>query len=194
MSNMSLNDKTNPEPNTRERILEVASRLFAERGYKGTSVRDIAAELGIANPSLYYHFKSKSDLLVELLKEPLRRVEIAVAEAEELSGDARTRRVIAGMLEALEVHSGIALTASRDYKEIPDMHRKIALQMQPYITELLVDATVEDNRKLRILMAIGAVEGVVKDLIVSSIDSETFVTEFRAQREHIIDLILKILR
>lgn len=194
MSNMSLNDKTNPEPNTRERILEVASRLFAERGYKGTSVRDIAAELGIANPSLYYHFKSKSDLLVELLKEPLRRVEIAVAEAEELSGDARTRRIIAGMLEALEVHSGIALTASRDYKEIPDTHRKIALQMQPYITELLVDATIEDNRKLRILMAIGAVEGVVKDLIVSSIDSETFVTEFRAQREHIIDLILKILR
>ena len=94
---------------TRQRILEVAARLFMERGYAGTSVRDIAAELGIANPSLYYHFKSKGDLLAELLSEPLERVEAAVREAEKLSGDARIRRIIGGLLAALEVHSGVAL-------------------------------------------------------------------------------------
>lgn len=194
MSNMTLDKKADTEPNTRERILDVAARLFADRGYKGTSVRDIASELGIANPSLYYHFKSKADLLVELLKEPLQCVETAVAEAEELSGEVRIRRLIEGLLEALEVHSGIVLTASRDYKDIPETHRKIALEMQPYISELLAEATARDNQNLRIMMAIGAVEGVVKSLAIAASDSDEFVEQFREKREIIIDLILKILR
>ena len=114
---------------TRERILEVSSRLFAERGYSATSVRDIAAELGIANPSLYYHFESKEQLLLELLAEPLARVQAAVAEAEQLSGDARTRRIIAGLLEALEVHSGIAVTAAREQAQIAADQRQLPLAM-----------------------------------------------------------------
>lgn len=179
---------------TRERILEVAAALFAERGYAATSVRDIAAELGIANPSLYYHFKSKSDLLIELLKEPLQRVELAIAEAELLSGEARTRRILEGFLESLEVHSGILLTLSRDTNEIPEIHRQAALDRQPYITSLLAEATAEDNRDLRIMMAIGAVDGIVKGLTTTSATSAAFVEQFRNQRTFIIDTILKILR
>lgn len=96
MSRVTSKRKPTTELDTRERILEVAARLFVERGYAGTSVRDIAKELGIANPSLYYHFKSKEEMLAELLAEPLGRVERAVEEAEGLSGDARTRRIIGG--------------------------------------------------------------------------------------------------
>lgn len=95
----------------RERILAVAGRLFAERGYDQTSVRDIAAELGIANPSLYHHFASKSELLGVLLREPLEHVHEAVLAAAQLEGEARTRCLLEGLLGALEVHSGIALTA-----------------------------------------------------------------------------------
>jgi AcrR family transcriptional regulator len=179
---------------TRERILEVAAALFAERGYAATSVRDIAAELGIANPSLYHHFKSKSDLLIELLKEPLRRVEIVLAEAEQLTGEARTRRILEGFLESLEVHSGIVLTVSRDTTEIPESLRQVALDMRPYITALMAEATANDNRDLRIMMAIGAVDGVVKGLTMNPKSGARFVEEFRNQRNFIIDTILKILR
>ena len=50
----------------RERILEEAANLFYERGYKQTSVAAIAKCLGATKPFVYYHFKSKVDLLVEI--------------------------------------------------------------------------------------------------------------------------------
>jgi AcrR family transcriptional regulator len=56
---------------TRQRILDVALELFAERGYAGTSVADIAKRLGITKAALYYHFAAKSDILEALVTAPL---------------------------------------------------------------------------------------------------------------------------
>ena len=47
----------------RNEILDVAERLFCTRGYDNTSTNDILAEIGIARGTLYYHFKSKEDIL-----------------------------------------------------------------------------------------------------------------------------------
>ena len=54
---------------TREVILEAAERLFAERGFAATSVRDIVGEADSSAPSLYHFFGSKEKLLVELIDE-----------------------------------------------------------------------------------------------------------------------------
>ena len=51
----------------RTEILECAARLFREKGYKATSMRDIAKAVGIQGASLYNHIKSKEELLIELL-------------------------------------------------------------------------------------------------------------------------------
>ena len=50
----------------REELTRIAARLFAERGYPGTSLADLADELGIQKPSLYHHIASKEDLLWEV--------------------------------------------------------------------------------------------------------------------------------
>ena len=44
-------------------LTRVAARLFAERGYQGTSLADLAEALGMQKPSLYHHIESKEDLL-----------------------------------------------------------------------------------------------------------------------------------
>jgi AcrR family transcriptional regulator len=51
----------------KERILASAIRLFAEKGYDKTSVREIVASAGVTKPVLYYHFKSKEGLLRTIL-------------------------------------------------------------------------------------------------------------------------------
>lgn len=64
---------------TRERILDETLTLFAENGYDGTSVEQIAEKVGIKAPSLYNHFKGKEDILNTL-------IDIAESRYEELFG------------------------------------------------------------------------------------------------------------
>ena len=56
-----------PRTSTRDRILTEASRLFGERGYDGTSTRQIADAVGIKQPSLFHHFASKQAIMEALL-------------------------------------------------------------------------------------------------------------------------------
>lgn len=57
---------------SRERILGVASELFATRGYEAVSMRSIAQALGYSHGSLYYHFKEKAELFYALVVEDFR--------------------------------------------------------------------------------------------------------------------------
>lgn len=53
----------------RDRILRAAARLFREKGYKGTTVREVAESVGILSGSLFHHFSSKEELLLEIMRE-----------------------------------------------------------------------------------------------------------------------------
>ena len=59
---------------TRERLLRAAADVFAERGYDGTRVADIASAAGVSNGALYAHFASKAQLLVGALQTHGRRL------------------------------------------------------------------------------------------------------------------------
>ena len=53
---------------TKEKILKVSTNLFSKLGYKGTSVRKIASEVGIRESALYNHFKNKEEIFLEVAK------------------------------------------------------------------------------------------------------------------------------
>jgi AcrR family transcriptional regulator len=67
-----------PARSRREQIHEVASRLFSERGYHATSMRDLAGELGMQGGSLYAHISGKEDLLVEIVNRAARQFDAAL--------------------------------------------------------------------------------------------------------------------
>jgi len=65
----------------RERILEEAVKLFYERGFTGTTLDDIAAELGVTKPFIYTHFRGKVELLAALCKPTIELALSAIANA-----------------------------------------------------------------------------------------------------------------
>jgi AcrR family transcriptional regulator len=69
---------------TRERIKQVAIELFTEQGYEQTSLREIAERLGVTKAALYYHFKSKEEIVSAFVEE-------RVAATEELVEWARSQ-------------------------------------------------------------------------------------------------------
>jgi len=58
-----------PRGGTRERIREIALELFAEQGYEKTSLREIAERLGVTKAALYYHFRSKEDIVRSFIED-----------------------------------------------------------------------------------------------------------------------------
>jgi AcrR family transcriptional regulator len=69
--------------NRREQVLEAAADLFVEKGYHGTSMRDIARFTGMLPGSLYYHFPSKEALLTSVFEEGVLRISDKVDKALE---------------------------------------------------------------------------------------------------------------
>ncbi|MBI2913006.1 MAG: TetR/AcrR family transcriptional regulator [Chloroflexi bacterium] len=84
--------RTRKGPQTRQQILDASLRLFSERGFARTTVRDIAREAGITDAAIYYHFQSKRELLDALVEErgfvnslqELQRVSVDVPLADTL--------------------------------------------------------------------------------------------------------------
>lgn len=67
-----------PKLKTRDKILTAATNLFAEQGYVGTTVAQIAKEAGVSEASIYEHFNGKEDVLLEIPVRGIREVAMPV--------------------------------------------------------------------------------------------------------------------
>lgn len=79
------------EKNTKERILEEALKLFAQSGYMGASMNDIATNLGVTKAALYKHYKSKKEILDNIVekmnhmdKERVKKYDMSEGNMEEV--------------------------------------------------------------------------------------------------------------
>lgn len=75
---------------TRERILNYAVDLFAEKGYKGTSMREIAEAATVSKASIYYHFASKEELYRFMITRDFEQLKAYIEELKERAGEPET--------------------------------------------------------------------------------------------------------
>lgn len=88
---MTIADIPPPAPEARERLLAAALEQFSQRGYAASSVREICLAAGVTKPVLYYYFKSKEGLYLQLMEESYTQFESTMAELSSFSGSARQR-------------------------------------------------------------------------------------------------------
>ena len=111
--------------NTRDDVVKAAGRLFAERGYHGTSMRDLGKELGLLGSSLYSHVESKQDLLVDVVQEGSQLFEASAEHALAVAGSAAKRMgaLIAGHVDVVLDNLDVARTFLNEAHMLDDEHR-----------------------------------------------------------------------
>ena len=112
--------------NTREDVIAAAGRLFAERGYHGTSMRDLGRELGLHGSSLYSHVTSKEDLLVAVVERGAERFQSSAEHAlDSHEGPAeRLRALIGGHIDVVLDHTDEAKTFLDEARSLDDPARR----------------------------------------------------------------------
>ena len=71
------------KPDTREKILQAAFAVISKQGYENTSIKDIAEKAGVAQGLVHYYFKSKQQLVLDVLAEVCREMELGAANGTE---------------------------------------------------------------------------------------------------------------
>jgi AcrR family transcriptional regulator len=149
------------EADIRDRIVEAASHLFRVQGYAATSLGGIASLVGLTGPALSYYFGSKSNLLFESLRGPLKE-QIAVCRAA--GAGKRPEDQLAGYVEALvsfllglpfvqEVHGGAFVSIGVLAKSLPPAQRSEVLG--------LLKTPVDD---VRAILVAGRKSGAFRDV------------------------------
>jgi AcrR family transcriptional regulator len=131
MKPRSIDDSRQTPASRRSRILEIAAQLFAAKGYRGTSMREIGESAGILGGSLYHHIKSKDALFVELHNAALDDVATRIRDAVEPEPDPwrRLEAAAACLLETQLDPDSLTLPMMNDFREVPpDVRAQLILR------------------------------------------------------------------
>lgn len=129
----------------RQQILEVAAQMFVDRGFRGTSIDDLGAAVGVTGPALYRHFAAKEALLAEIL----------IGVSEDLLDGARLRMGSSNgprLASLVDFHVAFALdhpelitVQSRDLDCLSEDDQRRVRELQRAYVELWVDAVLEEQ-------------------------------------------------
>ncbi|MET7330351.1 helix-turn-helix domain-containing protein [Nonomuraea sp. NPDC005650] len=126
-------------PDTRQRLVDVAVRLFAQHSFAGTSLQMIADEMGITKAAVYHHFRTREELLSAVVEPALRQLRAAVESAEtKRTPHARAEQLLTGYATLAVEHRAMVAVLATDPGAID------LLRGQPETRDLI-------NRQLAIL-------------------------------------------
>lgn len=132
----------------RSEILDAAEKLFGTKGYDATSTGDILRELGIARGTLYYHFKSKEDILDAMIDRLTQALAARAAEVLDRK-DIPVLQRLTLMMQSLQVNNALGHEIMSQVHKPQNalMHQKMQERMLtavvPLVTSLLQEAREE---------------------------------------------------
>jgi AcrR family transcriptional regulator len=148
---------------TRARIQQVALELFAEQGYDKTSLREIAERLDVTKAALYYHFKSKEDIVRSLVEDYFGQIDALIAWAKTQPRTPETRDEILGryvqiVADGSDVfrmlhHNQAALNSLSSAKQRGDLFR----ERMTGLIDALTEPGASLRERLRAAMTLGGV-------------------------------------
>lgn len=149
---------------TAARIREVALDLFTAQGYEKTSLRQIAEQLGISKAAVYYHYRSKLDLLDELMSPLVEAEERIIHEAEAAPPDTLEARfkLIERFIDLLLEHRRLATYVMSDIVGVSNS--RSAPRLQRYdrrLVALLAGPDLSLPEQVRALSAFGAAMSIL---------------------------------
>ena len=149
---------------TREKILDVALDLFTSEGFDGTSMRQIAAQLHLTKPSIYYHFASKEEILLAL---HMRVHELSKQALARLSDQPVTLETwgsaLSELLNQMAAHRKLFLMHERNQAALEKLHARNHDDehddFQQRLQQALADPSLPVRDRVRMACALGAVFG-----------------------------------
>jgi AcrR family transcriptional regulator len=162
---------------SQKRVLDAAAKIFRDYGYAGTTMRVIADEAELKAGSIYYHYKSKDDLISAVLDLGIHAVIDTVKDAlkalpEDATGRQRVETAIHAHLSAIINNGDYTLATRRVFGQVPEAIREKNLRLRnSYATmwqEILTDAQQrgefrgEANLTLARLFILGALNWTVE--------------------------------
>jgi len=166
-------ERTNPKngapDNRRGELVRAAAQLFREKGFEGTTVRDIAGAVGMRSGSPFYHFANKHELLMAVMEEGLRlglERTRAVLDAEDLAPAERFRRLVRthyGILH--DTGSDFIPVMLYDWRSLPAQYKRRIIELkdrydaiwQATLDELHREGRLGADAKLARMMILGAI-------------------------------------
>jgi TetR/AcrR family transcriptional regulator len=150
----------------KDAILDEATRLFAERGYEGTSMADLAERVGLRKASLFHHFASKEQLRKAVLERLVQRVTSTLAKAT-TEAEARGDGAFAERVDAI-TDAVVGMLAEQPYAA--RLVLREAMEWNADSKDTLCEAFAESMRVGEKFLAAGQQAGVV-----SSCDAKQLV-------------------
>jgi AcrR family transcriptional regulator len=128
----------------REEILAGAAKLFMERGYDATSVREIGEHLDISQSSLYYHAKNKAQILVDLNKGFMSRLVDAFEAIDAIDAPATEKlsRVMHELLQAISDNQEVVAVVLHERRSLPAAAAR-SIQRQRDRVDAVIDRIID---------------------------------------------------